>query len=47
MLGIEPVKELRQIGYASGLAENELVEGDAYHLNYFDGQFDLVSEFAV
>ncbi len=47
VLGVEPVRELREIGYASGLSEAELVDGDAMHLGFEDGQFDVVCEFAV
>jgi ubiquinone/menaquinone biosynthesis C-methylase UbiE len=45
--GIEPVQELRQIGHAKGLAESELIDGDVTHLNFADGEFDLVCEFGV
>jgi len=45
--GIEPSLELRSMGYAKGLTERELVDGDAQQLNYPDGAFDLVSEFAA
>lgn len=45
--GIEPVGELRRIGYQKGLSEEDLVEGDGTCLPYPDGAFDLVVEFAV
>lgn len=47
ILGIEPVPELRQIGYQNGLTEAELIAGDATNLNLNDGEFDLVCEFGV
>jgi ubiquinone/menaquinone biosynthesis C-methylase UbiE len=46
-VGIEPSVELRKIGYAKGLSEDELVEGDATNLRYADGSFDLVCELGV
>lgn len=45
--GIEPVKELREVGYKDGITENELVDGDAMSLQFSDGSFDLVCEFGV
>ncbi len=47
VMGVEPVKELREVGYTLGLSEAELVEGDATQLQFASGQFDLVSEFGV
>jgi ubiquinone/menaquinone biosynthesis C-methylase UbiE len=47
IVGIEPVKELREQGHAKGIPENELVDGDGYNLNYKNGEFDLVCEVAV
>jgi ubiquinone/menaquinone biosynthesis C-methylase UbiE len=47
IVGVEPVKELREVGYKSGLAEEELVEGDATNLQFPDSGFDLLSEFGV
>ncbi len=46
-VGIEPVKELREVGYRAGLSVAELVDGDALALPYAAGEFDLVCEFAV
>ncbi len=46
-LGIEPVKELREIGYSKGISPNRLIEGDATDLAFEDNQFDLVCEFGV
>jgi len=47
IVGIEPVKELREVGYRSGLFEDELRDGDALSLEFDPGEFDLVCEFAV
>ena len=46
-IGIEPSPELRSVGYANGLLPAELREGDATHLAFDDGSFDLVCEFGV
>jgi ubiquinone/menaquinone biosynthesis C-methylase UbiE len=45
--GVEPVRELREQGYAKGLGPDELVDGNAMALPYRDGEFDLVAEFGV
>ena len=47
VVGVEPVKELREVGHTLGLSAQELVEGDATHLQFSDSEFDLVSEFGV
>jgi len=47
VVGIEPVKEFRQVGYDKGLTESELIDGDATKLQFSDGEFDLVCEFGV
>lgn len=47
VMSIEPVKELRNLGYAKGLLETNLVDGDATNLKYNDCEFDLVCEFGV
>lgn len=47
VVGIEPVKELREIGYKKGLSEDELIDGDATNLGFNRGDFDLVCEFGV
>jgi ubiquinone/menaquinone biosynthesis C-methylase UbiE len=47
IVGIEPVAELREIGYQEGLGSSELIEGDATQLSFGDGEFDLVCEFGV
>ncbi len=46
-IGIEPVDELRKVGYDSGIDENELLAGDATRLQFKDKEFDLVCSFAV
>lgn len=45
--GIEPSRELRNMGYAKGLSKSELIDGDAQKLSYPDGSFDLVCEYAA
>jgi SAM-dependent methyltransferase len=45
--GIEPVTELREIAYSNGITKEELVDGDALALEFKDGAFDLVCEFAA
>ncbi len=46
-VGVEPVETLRQQGYAKGISQEVLIDGDGYHLDYPDGSFDVVTEFAV
>jgi SAM-dependent methyltransferase len=45
--GIEPVKELREVGHGKGIGVHELIDGDALALPFEDGEFDLVCEFGV
>jgi ubiquinone/menaquinone biosynthesis C-methylase UbiE len=47
IIGLEPVKELREIGYQNGLSHDELIEGDGLKLDFRDGEFDMVCEFGV
>jgi SAM-dependent methyltransferase len=47
VVGIEPVSELREIGYRKGLAEDELITGDATSIAFGAGEFDLVCEFGI
>jgi len=47
VIGIEPVKELREIAYKQGISENDLIEGSGLQVNYPDNSFDLVCEFGV
>jgi len=47
VVGLEPVQELREVGYRNGSSPEELVAGDATRLGYADGAFDLVCEFGA
>ena len=47
IVGVEPVKELREVGYALGLSKEELIDGDATELKFSAREFDLVCEFGV
>lgn len=47
VVGVEPVKELREIGYQKGLQCHELIEGDATQLQFENGEFDIVCGFAA
>ena len=47
VVGIEPSPELRAVGHARGLTPDDLRDGDARHLPFPDGAFDLVCEFAM
>ena len=47
VVGIEPVRELREIGYSKGLSEDELMDGDATNLNFNSADFDMVCEFGI
>lgn len=47
IVGIEPVKELRNVGYSLGLSEDELIDGDATDIKFTNSEFDLVSEFGI
>ena len=47
VVGIEPVRELREVGYSQGLSEEDLVDGDATKLQFREREFDLVCEFGV
>ena len=47
VMGVEPVGELRDIGYRNGISREELVAGDALALPFEDGAFDLVCEYGV
>jgi ubiquinone/menaquinone biosynthesis C-methylase UbiE len=46
-VGVEPSADLRKAGYANGLTETELVDGDAMSLAFPDRSFDLVCEFGA
>jgi SAM-dependent methyltransferase len=45
--GVEPVRELRDIGYRNGLSREDLVAGDGLALPFEGGAFDLVCEFGA
>lgn len=47
IVGIEPVDELREVGYSKGLSREELIGGNGASLPYDDNEFDLVTEFSV
>ena len=47
VVGIEPSPDLRAVGYGKGLTPDDLRDGDARHLPFADGAFDLVCEFAM
>lgn len=47
VVGVEPVEELRNIGYANGLSHSDLIDGDATQLQFPDNQFDVVCEFGI
>jgi SAM-dependent methyltransferase len=46
-IGIEPSSEMRKAGYSKGLAEAELIDGDAMNLGFPDNSFDVVCEFGI
>jgi len=46
VIGIEPSKELREIGYKKhGISEEELIDGNGLYLDFEDESFDIVCEF--
>jgi ubiquinone/menaquinone biosynthesis C-methylase UbiE len=47
IVGIEPSAALREMGYAKGLSQSELIDGDAQNLPFAAGEFDLVCEFGA
>ena len=47
LTGVEPVKELRQVAHATGLSDEEVIEGDGSALSFADESFDLVCAFGV
>jgi ubiquinone/menaquinone biosynthesis C-methylase UbiE len=47
IVGVEPVEEMRRVGYSNGLPESVLRAGNAYDLAFEDGSFDVVTAFGV
>src|SRR5215472_5512298 len=47
VVGVEPVAELREIGYSKGLRKDTLIDGDAVDLKFADNSVDVVCEFGV
>jgi ubiquinone/menaquinone biosynthesis C-methylase UbiE len=47
VVGVEPVNELREMGYNKGVPKNNLIGGDATNLHFRDTEFDLVCAFGV
>lgn len=47
IVGIEPVAEMRAIGHRHGILTRNLRAGDATHLEFPDGSFDVVTAFGV
>lgn len=47
LVGIEPVAQLRSVGYRNGLNENQLIDGDGTNISFPNGEYDLVCEFGV
>ena len=47
VIGIEPVKGLREVAYSQGISKEELIDGDATKLNFRNSEFDLVCEFGI
>lgn len=42
MTGVEPVRELREVGYRRGLSPEQLIQGNALSLPFADDAFDFV-----
>jgi SAM-dependent methyltransferase len=47
VLGLEPVRELREVGYSRGIPRADMIEGNALQLPFNAGDFDLVTEFGM
>lgn len=47
IVGIEPVGEMREVGYKQGIQQDELIDGDATNIAFGAGEFDVVCEFGV
>ncbi|HEY3797727.1 MAG TPA: class I SAM-dependent methyltransferase [Caulobacteraceae bacterium] len=44
IVGIEPIRQLRDVAYQQGVAADELLDGDATRLAFSDNSFDWVIE---
>ena len=47
IVGIEPVGEMREVGYKQGIRRDELIDGDATNIAFGAGEFDAVCEFGA
>jgi ubiquinone/menaquinone biosynthesis C-methylase UbiE len=47
IVGVEPVEEMRHVGYSNGLPASALCAGNAYDLAFEDESFDVVTAFGV
>jgi ubiquinone/menaquinone biosynthesis C-methylase UbiE len=47
VIGVEPVAALREVGHRNGLSHDELLPGDALHLQFDDDVFDYVVETGI
>lgn len=47
IMGVEPVKELRETAYAHGVPRGQLIEGDALALPFDSDSWDVVCAFGV
>jgi len=47
VIGLEPVKEMRDLAVAEGVSPEDIIEGDATRLPFEAGAFDLVCEFGA
>jgi len=45
--GIEPVAELREVGYRNGIAQDALIDGDANELPFETNSWDVVCSFGI
>ncbi|MBK6282673.1 MAG: class I SAM-dependent methyltransferase [Draconibacterium sp.] len=47
IVGIEPIRELREQGYNKGIPQSILIEGNGNKINFDNRSFDLVCEFGM
>ena len=47
VIGVEPIKELREIAYLNGVSRNQLSDGNAMNLDFADNSFDIVCAFGI